>query len=71
MNEREFVHFKHFFNEQIPALTSRICEPGVDAMFNLGGQEAWHVPIGDLLRIDKRLRDDDIPYKPLTVADYM
>ena len=71
MTEREFIHFRHFFNEQIPALTRRVCEPGIDPMFNLGDQDAWHIPIGDLLRLDSKLREDDIPYKSIAVADYM
>jgi len=71
MDQREFIHFEHFLKQQIPALTNLICEPGIDPMFGLNDLKAWHIPVGDLVRLDDALRDEDVAYKPLAVDQYM
>jgi hypothetical protein len=71
MDQREFSYFKHFFKHQLPALTGLICEPGVDPLFNIAEQKHWHIPIGDVRRLDSTLRDENVTYQSLKAADYM
>lgn len=70
MTDTEFAWFKHFIDEMIPVLMNLV---GVYAepQFNLRGENAWFVPLGDVRRLDKRLADEDVAYRSLRASEYM
>lgn len=71
MGEVEFAWFKHFVKEQIPALTRVVVEPEADTLFNLKNDDAWHIPIGDIRRIDQHLSNMDSQYPSLRAHKFM
>ena len=71
MDEGEFIWFKHFMNEMIPALTRAVMQPQVDAYFDLGGDHAWHIPEGDIRRLNRILAEIDDEYRSLQAHEFM
>ena len=70
MDEYEFLLYKQFMNEIIPAL-SRYVDVEMDVRYSLGDEDkAWHIPVGDVRWIDKRLYELDVEYRSLQAADY-
>jgi hypothetical protein len=65
MIEKDFGWYCHLWTKQFPALT-RIVSHQITPKFNLGkDDEAWHIPIGDLRRLDEALaKRDDLRYEP-------
>jgi len=75
MIEEDFFWFKHLWNRQFPALTELALNYRVEPIFNIANSadyQAWHIPLGDLRRLDEVLAEmDDIKYVPLGAANYM
>lgn len=70
MDEYEFMLYKQFMNEMIPAL-ARIIDVEIDVRFSLGeSDKAWHIPMGDICWLDKRLTELDVEYRSLRASDY-
>ncbi|WP_247729902.1 hypothetical protein [Halovivax limisalsi] len=72
MSDQEFMWFKQFLSEMIPAM-AREFSVRVKPKFNLDGQDQWHLPLGDLRRLDQQLLDDDRTdqYSSLKLEQYM
>lgn len=70
MEPIEFDYFTQFMNEMLPAL-AEISGVDLDPKFNLDGREAWHLPLGDLRRLDKVLSEELDDYCSFQAADYM
>ena len=70
MTDAEFQWFKHFVKEMLPALARQV---GVrlQSKYNLAGEQAWHLPEGDLRRLDKQLAESDGRYRSRQAYTYM
>jgi len=70
MDKLEFMLFKQFFNEMIPALAR---EFGVRLVpkFRLDTRDVWHLPEGDMRRLDSRLADEEPEYSSFQASEYM
>lgn len=75
MPENDFRWFRHLSSEQFPAFTEIVVSDQVVPKFNLAehsAYEAWHIPLGDLRRLDKALTErDDITYASMKAHHYM
>jgi len=75
MIEQDFYWFRHLWKHQFPALTELAVDYRIEPVFNIADSaayQAWHVPLGDLRRLDEVLADmDDLRYVPLGAAHYM
>lgn len=75
MPQKDFYWFKHLWKHQFPALTELTLERRINPKFNIADEtsyRAWHVPIGDLRRLDRALGNvDDLHYRPLELHHYM
>lgn len=72
MTASEFLRFEHFMKQILPAL-ARTHAVNVVPKFNLDGRQAWHIPLGDIQRLDQSVANssDDLGYLSLQAADYM
>jgi hypothetical protein len=70
MTEYEFMLFKQFIKEMIPTM-SHAFGIHLDPKFKLDERSVWHLPVGDLKRLDRSLADEDSEYRSLAPADYM
>jgi len=70
MSEREFIWFKQFINEMVPAMAD-VVGAKITPKFNLDGQDEWYIPIGDAAALDKQLAKSDVRYTSLDLAEYM
>ena len=75
MTQKDFNWFVHFWNHSLPALTELALEHRVKPLHDLADEKqykAWHIPIGELRRLDEALADrDDIWYLPRKAHHYM
>jgi hypothetical protein len=75
MAEKDFRWFRHFWTEQFPALTDLALDRRVKPVFNIADDvpyEAWHIPLGELRRLDEILADlDDVRYGGMKAHQYM
>jgi hypothetical protein len=72
MIEKDFSWYRHLWTEQLPALTEVVLKDRIVPKFALSENEAWHIPIGDLRRLDKVLAEKDrISYAPREAHHYM
>lgn len=66
MSDEEFGYYRHFWDQILPALTEAALGHRVEPLFGLRDQkmrECWHIPLGDVLFCDERLRArDDVTY---------
>lgn len=70
MTGTEFVWFKHFMQEMLPALT-RAFDIRLVPKFGLADEETWYLPLGDLRRLDQQLLEADDQYLSLQAHQYM
>jgi hypothetical protein len=71
MDDYTFRHFRHFFNEMIPAMGRSI---GVrfEPKFRLDEtRDVWFVSLGNVRLADAMLASDDSEYPSLRAAAYM
>jgi hypothetical protein len=74
MIDKDFRWFRHLWKEQFPALTQTVLRDSVVPKIDLSDDlsyKAWHIPIGDLRRLDEVLADMDVEYAPLGAHNYM
>lgn len=75
MINKDFVWFKHFWKRQLPALFELALDYRVKPYCGLAESKsytAWHIPLGDLRRLDDVLVNmDDLKYVPMGVAHYI
>lgn len=75
MAQKDFSWFVHFWNHLLPALTELALEHRVEPLHNLADEKqykAWHIPVGELRRLDEALADrDNIWYLPRKAHRYM
>jgi len=75
MPDRDFRWFKHFWNDQLTALTKTVLTNPIAPVRDINENfpfQAWHIPIGDLRRLDEELaKRDDIDYGPMEAHHYM
>jgi hypothetical protein len=69
MTDYEFILFRQFYQEMIPALARQV-DVSLKPKFNLDDREAVHLPMGNVKRLDRQLRDD-AEYASFRMADYM
>lgn len=69
MTPTEFCLYKHFSKEMIPAMARQV-NIYTDACFALGDDEAWHLPLGDVRRLDQQLTEYDQEYTSLQAHEY-
>jgi hypothetical protein len=70
MDKVEFMLFKQFFNEMLPAM-ARTVDVRLIPKFRLDKRYVWHLPEGDMRRLDTRLSDEDAEYNSFRAVDYM
>lgn len=74
MKDKDFRWFRQLWKQQFPALTETILNEPIEPKFNLSDApyRAWHIPLGDLRRLDEVLaKRDDLEYAPLGAHNYM
>jgi len=69
MTDYEFQLFYQFFDEMVPALADQV-DVRLVPMFNIDDRRAWHLPVGDVKRLDKVLTDNP-EYASFQLAEYM
>lgn len=65
MIEKDFTWFRHLWMKQLPALTEAVVGYRVTPKFGLTDDgKAWHIPLGDLRRLDRALaKCDSVRYQ--------
>jgi hypothetical protein len=75
MIDKDFQWFRHLWKEQFPALSEAVLNHRIEPKFNLAetpAYQAWHIPLGELRRLDEVLgKMDDLDYLPLGAHHYM
>jgi hypothetical protein len=75
MINKDFVWFEHFWKRQLPALFKLALDYRVKPNCGLAESKsytAWHIPLGDIRRLDEVLADmDDLKYVPMGIVHYM
>jgi len=75
MIQKDFRLFRHLWNCQFPALSELALDHRIEPVFGLANSapyQAWHIPLGELRRLDEVLAErDDIQYSPLGAHHYM
>lgn len=75
MCEKDFRLYRHFWNQQLPAMSEIVLDHRVKPKFDLADEapyRAWHVPVGEVRRLDEVLADiDEVTYAPLRAEHYM
>ena len=75
MIDQDFTWFRHFWTSILPAMSEAAAGHRVTPVFDIAdsaGYRAWHIPLGDVRRLDEILADmDDIGYTPMGVHHYM
>lgn len=74
MPNKDFRWFEHLWKEQFPALTNAILDYRIEPIFDISDAtyRAWHIPLGDLRRLDEKLAGlDDVEYAPMSIHHYM
>lgn len=72
--QKDFLLFKQFWTEQLPAMSDIILEHRLKPKFDLSDApyRAWHVPAGEIRRLDEVLADiDEVTFAPLGTHHYM
>lgn len=60
MIKKDFEWFPHFWNNQLPTLSTLAVDYRIEPMFNIAeskSHRAWHIPIGDLRHLDRVLSE--------------
>jgi hypothetical protein len=70
MTKREFIRFKQFVKEMVPAMAD-VAGTRIAPKFSLDGRDRWYIPIGDVVALDKQLARSDVRYTSVDLADYM
>ena len=70
MTEYEFTLFRQFLREMVPAM-ARSHNVRLVPKYKLDNRQVWHLPLGDVKRLDKTLSEEDTEYRSLQAADYM
>lgn len=73
MIDKDFYWFTHLWKHQFPVLTELAVDHRVEPVFNIADKadyQAWHVPLGDLRRLDEMLSDMDVTYVPMGNPPY-
>ena len=73
MIDKDFYWFTHLWKHQFPVLTELAVNRSVEPVFNIADEaeyQAWHVPLGDLRRLDEKLSDMDVTYIPMGERPY-
>lgn len=70
MVDEDFRWYRHLWKEQLPAITEIAIDHKIQPKFNLSGGpfQAWHIPLGDLRRVDELLADAGVSYVALDAA---
>lgn len=64
MVDKDFSWFCHLWTKQLPALTEAVGHRTTPKFDLTEGGEAWHIPLGDLRRLDRALAEcDSIRYQ--------
>jgi hypothetical protein len=75
MIDKDFRWFRHWWKQQLPALSEIALNHRIQPVFNIAESapyQAWHIPLGDLRRLDELLaKRDDAEYASLRAAEYM
>ncbi|QLD90083.1 HNH endonuclease [Natronomonas salina] len=70
MDEYEFLLYKQFMNEMIPAV-AQVIDVEMDVRYSLGDNDnAWHIPVGDIRWLDERLTELDVEYQSIRASEY-
>lgn len=69
MTDTEFLMFKQLLTEMLPAM-AREFGVRLRPKFDLDNRDCWHLPLGDVRRLDRELSSDAPQYCSLQAADY-
>lgn len=69
MTDPEFLLFKQLLNEMLPAM-AREFGVRLRPKFDLDGRSCWHLPVGDMRRLDQELSSEAPQYRSLQATDY-
>jgi len=73
MIDKDFIWFRHLWKHQFPVLTELATSHRIEPVFNIAEEadyQAWHVPLGDLRRLDEKLSSMDVTYVPMGKAPF-
>lgn len=67
MTDDEFKLYTQFWTEQIPALSSVVLDHKITPKIGIASApyKAWHIPTGEVRRLDEVLTTMDVVYAPL------
>lgn len=74
MPENDFIWYRHFWNEIFPSLVATAVGVRIEPKFDISDApyRAWHLPRGDIVRIDESLaKNDENDHAPMSVHHYM
>jgi hypothetical protein len=75
MIQKDFRWFRHLWKQQLPALSELALNHRIEPVFNIADDrtyQAWHIPLGELRRLDEVLADmDEVSYASLFAHNYM
>jgi hypothetical protein len=69
MTDTEFLLFKQLLTEMLPAM-AREFGVRLRPKFDLDDRDCWHLPLGDVRRLDRELSSEAPQYNSLQAADY-
>ncbi len=70
MIDKDFRWFRHLWGQLFPAVSELALNYRIEPKFNIAGARAWHIPLGDLRRLDEVLTEmDGIEYDALGCDD--
>lgn len=70
MTTVEFCWYKHFSKQMIPAMARQV-DIYTETSFGIDDAEAWHMPLGDVRRLDQQLTELDEEYTTLQAHEFM
>lgn len=75
MDQADFIWFRHFWTDVLPALTEVAVGQRIIPVFDIADSaeyRAWHIPLGDVRRLDEVLAGmDDLNYASMGAHHYM
>ena len=75
MIQKDFTWFRHFWKQILPAMSEVILSHRLEPVFDIADSrpyDAWHIPLGELRRLDEVLEEmEGIDYLPMKAHHYM
>jgi hypothetical protein len=75
MVKEDFIWFRHFWGEILPAMSAVVADYRIKPVFDIADNaeyRAWHIPMGDVRRLDEVLSStEELKYRAMGAHHYM